>query len=55
MITLFQAERRAPGRGAVSVAWFTFCASTLHFLFRLVWRLHDSGLEHLPRQAASWW
>ena len=50
MITLFQAERRAPGRGAVSVAWFTFCASTLHFLFRLVWRLHDSGLEHLPSQ-----
>ena len=50
MITLFQAERRAPGRGAVSVAWFTFCASTLHLLFRLVWRLHDSGLEHLPRQ-----
>ena len=49
MTTLFEAERRAPGRGTLSVAWFTACASTLYWLFRLVWRLRVTGLERLPR------
>jgi 1-acyl-sn-glycerol-3-phosphate acyltransferase len=49
MTTLFQAERRAPGRGTLSVAWFTACASLLYWLFRIVWRLRVSGLERLPR------
>ena len=50
MTTLLQAERRAPGRGTLSVAWFTACASTLYWLFRLVWGLRTTGIEHLPRQ-----
>ena len=50
MTTLFQAERRAPGRGAVSVAWFTACATLVFWAMRLAWGLRVTGAGHLPRQ-----
>ena len=49
MTGLGDAGRRAPGRGALSVAWFTLCATLLFWGFRLVWRLRVTGLGNLPR------
>lgn len=50
MSAFLDAERRAPGRGSLSVAWFTLCATLLYWLFRAVWRLRVTGLGNLPRQ-----
>ena len=44
-----EAERRAPGRGALSVAWYTACASTLLAGFRVAYRLGITGRDRLPR------
>ena len=50
MSAFLDAERRAPGRGSLSVAWFTLCATLLYWMFRIVWRLRVTGLANLPRQ-----
>ena len=50
MITLFQAKRRAPGRGALSVAWFSACAFIVFYTLRLIWGFRCTGQERLPRQ-----
>lgn len=49
MTTLLESERRAPGRGALSVAWFTACATIVFWFLRLVWRFRVTGQERLPR------
>jgi 1-acyl-sn-glycerol-3-phosphate acyltransferase len=50
MTTLFQAARRAPGRGVLSVAWFTASASFLRALFAVAYRFRVTGADRLPRQ-----
>lgn len=47
--TLLDAQRRAPGRGALSVAWFTLCAGLVELFLHLLYRFEYRGLEHLPR------
>jgi 1-acyl-sn-glycerol-3-phosphate acyltransferase len=49
MTAFLDAARRAPGRGNLSVAWFTACASTLLAGFRAAYRLGITGRERLPR------
>ncbi len=49
MTTLFDAERRAPGRGAISVAWFTACATLVYWTICLLYRFRFTGAERLPR------
>jgi len=50
MTALFDAARRAPGRGNLSVAWYTACASSLLAAFRVAYRLRATGRERLPRE-----
>lgn len=49
---LFDWKRRAPGRGAASVAFYTVAERILRVVFRVVWKLRVSGEEHVPATGA---
>jgi 1-acyl-sn-glycerol-3-phosphate acyltransferase len=51
-MSLLDAERRAPGRGVLSVGFYTVAEAILRVIFRVVWRLRVTGSEHVPRTGA---
>ncbi len=51
-MSLFDAERRAPGRGVASVAFYSISEVILRAIFRVVWKLRVNGTQHVPATGA---